>query len=233
MFANFPHLSFLVGLGFLLGLRHAFDADHIVAISTLVSQTRSFGKSSLFGVAWCVGHTLTLLVAALVVLVFHLSIPPSVAQFFEFGVGLLLLLLGASVIIRSLRGTIHIHAHHHADGRTHLHLHAHDQGGHHGQVVASSLLVGVVHGLAGSGALVLLILSSVRSVGQGVFFVFIFGVGSLLGMFLTTTALAMSLRTMTRLGGIQRHLQLGTGVLSVLFGLVIMVQIGFQTGLSA
>jgi len=206
----------LLGLGLLLGLEHALDADHVVAVSTLVSQTKSIKRSSLFGVFWGLGHTTTLFVVGLLILVFKLAIPPRLALSFEFLVGVMLVALGLDVLRKVWREDPHIHTHQHEDGVTHTHLHSHaDDGGHHHQ--HRSFLVGLVHGLAGSSALMLLVLTTVDSVWLGVIFILVFGAGTIVGMLITSTLIALPFKWMTNFAGIDRILRLAAGYLMQAF----------------
>src|SRR5574341_1584624 len=113
-----------VGLGLLLGVEHGLDADHVVAVSTMVSQHRSLRRTSLVGIFWGLGHTATLFLVGLAVILFKLRIPDRLAQSMEFAVGLLLVGLGVSIVRGYFRGRVHAHTHRH-EGRTHLHFHSH------------------------------------------------------------------------------------------------------------
>ena len=148
-----PEVTVLTALlfGFLLGVRHALDADHIVAVTTIVSRSSSFFRSALVGLSWGIGHTLTLFAAGFGVLVFKLTIPDRLALSMEFIVGALLVLLGVPIVWRLVAGRAHIHLHQHGD-RRHLHSHAHPEApSHDHQHLRRPLLVGMVHGLAGVG----------------------------------------------------------------------------------
>ncbi len=228
----FPQAFTLLSLGLVLGLEHALDADHVVAVSTLVSQTKSLKRSSIFGILWGMGHTTTLFVVGLVILLFKLTIPQKLALSFEFLVGIVLVLLGADVLRKVLQGRVHLHPHTHADGTTHVHLHAHSQpeelDHHHHH---RSFLVGLVHGLAGSSALMLLVLTTVESVWQGIFFILIFGLGSILGMMVTSTLIALPMKAATNFARLDRGLRLAAGAISIVLGLLIMGRIGFVDGL--
>ncbi len=236
MDALFPQAFTLLSLGLVLGLEHALDADHVVAVSTLVSQTKSLKRSSLFGILWGMGHTTTLFVVGLVILLFKLTIPQKLALSFEFLVGIVLVLLGVDVLRKVVQGRVHLHPHTHPDGTTHVHLHAHDQP--HEQPEESahhhhhrSFLVGLVHGLAGSSALMLLVLTTVESVWQGIFFILIFGVGSILGMMVTSTLIALPMKAVTNFARLDRGLRLAAGAISIVLGMLIMGRIGFVDGL--
>jgi sulfite exporter TauE/SafE len=180
------HESMLATLGFglVLGLKHATEADHLAAVSTIVSERRSVWQSAAVGALWGLGHTASLLVAGLFVLGFGLLIPERLANFLELAVAIMIIVLG----MRLLR--MHIHAHTH-EGKWHVHFHFRDDqhaGGRHvGFLGWRPVLVGVMHGLAGSAALTLLVLSQVVRNGGAVLgfaYLAIFGVGSIGGMLL-------------------------------------------------
>jgi sulfite exporter TauE/SafE len=176
----------ILGLGFLLGARHALDTDHIVAVSTMLTHTPDFRRSGLVGLCWGVGHTAMLLAVGLAVIALQVTIPQSVAQAFEAGVGVMLVVLGGALALTLYREHWHLHAHAH-DGEQHLHLHSHRLGADHGHRHGWSdslrpVLVGMVHGLAGSAALMLVVLSTVRTPWEGIAYILVFGLGSILGM---------------------------------------------------
>ncbi len=183
-----PDLQFItiLGLGFLMGARHALDADHIVAVSTMLARTPDLRRSGLVGLCWGVGHTAVLLAIGLVVISLQVTIPESVAQACEAGVGVMLVVLGGALALTLYREHWHLHAHAH-DGERHLHLHSHrlstDHGHRHGWSDSlRPVLVGMVHGLAGSAALMLVVLSTVRTPWEGIAYILVFGLGSILGM---------------------------------------------------
>ena len=177
-----------LGLGLLLGLRHALDADHVAAVSTLVSQHRSLARSCLLGVFWGAGHTMALLAAGVGVIAFKLTISPEVEKGLETVVACVLILLGGHVLLRSV-GTWTLHGHDHShDGYSHRHLHLHvgeeDSPGHTHlfRLGGRPFLVGVLHGMAGSAALMLLVLATIPSPLSGLLYILVFGVGSTAGM---------------------------------------------------
>jgi ABC-type nickel/cobalt efflux system permease component RcnA len=233
-------------LGFLLGLKHATDADHIVAVSTIVGQYRSAWRGIWVGVSWGLGHTTPLLLLGIVILIFKdavLVAYETVAPVFEFGVGVMLVLLGAQVFWNLRRGLLHLHEHSH-DG-PHLHIHStHDPSEpsdvearhgllHFGRPVfrVKSYVVGVVHGLAGSAAVMLVLLPTLPSFSLGVGYLVLFGVGTMLSMAVITLVLGVPLsftdgyrRLSTVVSGV-------AGLASVLFGAGLMFDIALGTSL--
>jgi len=197
--------AFLV-LGFLLGMRHALEADHLAAVAALSTKAGGRLATALRGAAWGVGHTMSLLVVGGACLVLGASISPAQSRWFERAVGVMLVILGVNVLarIRSLHvhvhkhddGVVHLHAHHHAPDEPHdPRHHAHGHGVH-----LRAVAVGMVHGLAGSAALLLLAASAIESRWLGLAYIGVFGVGSIVGMTLLTAVIAVPLHlTATRL----------------------------------
>ena len=225
-----PEVTIFTALlfGFLLGVKHALDADHIVAVTAIVSQSRSLLRSVLVGLSWGIGHTLTLFAVGFAVLVFKLTIPDGLALSLEFVVGLLLVVLGVPLIWRLVVTKTHVHLHQHGD-RRHIHSHFHhDIPSHDHQHIRRPLLMGMVHGLAGSGALTLLVVSSMSSVAQGLVFILVFGVGSILGMMLFSGLIGLPFRLAA---GLSLRLNLwvrgAAGFISIVLGLFIMWQTAF------
>jgi ABC-type nickel/cobalt efflux system permease component RcnA len=211
-------LATLLGLGFLLGIQHATDADHLAAVSTLASRYRSIVRSALLGSFWGVGHTLALLVAGAVSATVRLPITPAVAQALEELVGVMLIVLGAQVVAQTLRATtVHRHAHAHG-GEAHAHLHVHlgDDATHaHPHLLrlgARPFLVGLLHGLAGSAALTLLVASTVSSPLGAVLYVVVFGAGSTAGMLVLSGLLGLPFALASRhSASLHRWLRLAAG----------------------
>jgi sulfite exporter TauE/SafE len=219
-----PHLLSILGLGLLLGLKHALDADHVVAVSTIASQTKSLKKAARIGAFWGLGHTTTLLIAGIIVLSLGLTIPQRLGLGLEFIVGIMLVVLGGRVLWRIRSDQLHVHQHSH-DGATHVHLHAHANNPTH-QHSHMSFAVGMVHGLAGSAALMLLVLATVRSLPLGIFYILIFGIGTMLGMAVVTMLISLPFLATARLGKVNQWLSLGAGVTSIALGCMTMVEIG-------
>lgn len=230
----------LLGLGFIFGLKHAVEADHIAAVSTMVSGRRGLLGSTLVGGLWGVGHTISLLVAGVAVILLQVRIGERAALALEFCVALMLVALGADAMRKLGRGgQIHFHTHRHG-GRLHSHPHIHDPEGesekgnwHHGLGLSPRpLFVGMVHGLAGSAALMLLVLSTIPSPTVGMLYVLVFGVGSVGGMMLMS--LLVSLPMQLAAGRFARaHLVMRglAGLFSLSFGLLMAYRIGFTDGL--
>ena len=213
----------ILGLGFFLGLRHALDVDHLAAVSTIVSQRRSIWRSALVGVAWGIGHTISLLAVAIAVIALHAEVPPALGQVLELGVATMLVTLGVRLLATVLRGgAIHVHVHDHA-GHNHVHPHVHapDAPGHdHGPSHRRPFLIGLVHGLAGSGALMLAVAATIADPALAIAYVVIFGVGSIGGMAITSTLFAIPMVVTTRrFTGATRWVCGGAAIASVLVGL--------------
>ena len=253
----------IVLLGFVLGMRHATDPDHVIAVTTIVSRQRSLGGAALIGAFWGIGHTLTIMAVGAGIIVFNLVIPPRLGLTMELAVGVMLVLLGVlnltgvttRVTERLTPAVAGGHAHPHAHGDyIHNHIHGHEPG-HHGHAEDSTpvakldrrfgasqgfslyhvlrpLLVGIVHGLAGSAAVALLVLATIHNSAWAVVYLLVFGVGTIAGMMLITAAIAVPYaytgRRFVRLNG---ALAAASGLISVGFGLFIAYQIGFVNGL--
>ncbi|MGK3986779.1 high-affinity nickel-transport family protein [Sorangium sp. So ce136] len=227
----------LLLLGFSLGMRHATDADHVIAVATVVSRVRSLGVALLIGAMWGLGHTLTLMVIGGAILLFGVVVPPHVGLAMELAVALMLIGLGGYHLTRlyraARRGGPPTRATEHRDG------HRHDLGWADRVFGASRvyvslrpLLIGVVHGLAGSAAVALLVLTTVRDPRWGVGYIALFGVGTVAGMMLITGALAVPFAfTRARSSGMHNALAAVAAVLSVGFGLFLAYDISIGSGL--
>ena len=235
-------VSILV-FGLLFGLKHAVEADHLAAVSTIVSERNSILSSSLVGGLWGIGHTISLLVAGIVVIVLRVEIGERPASALEFGVALMLIALGINALRKLLRGdTVHFHQHRHFG---HAHPHRHDAAlensadeiaaadTHHGLGIgARPLLVGIVHGLAGSAALMLLVLSTIKSQLVGMAYIGVFGIGSIGGMMLMSALVGLPIHlTANRFASGTRVLQGLAGAFSLCLGLFMTYEIGYVGGL--
>ncbi|MBA3848226.1 MAG: urease accessory protein, partial [Planctomycetes bacterium] len=174
-------MNAILVLGFLLGMRHALEADHVAAVASLATRSRGSRHAMFQGIAWGLGHTITLFLACSAVLFLDTVVPERLAQGLEAAVGAMLILLGADVIRRMLRDRVHFHTHQHGDGVVHFHAHSHagESGPHisqhrHGHLrdfPVRALCIGLMHGLAGSAALILLTLTTVASPKLGLLYV--------------------------------------------------------------
>ena len=194
----------VLGLGFILGLRHALDTDHLAAVSTVLAERPSWRASGLVGLSWGLGHTAVLLLVGAIVLVFRVPIPEPVAVAAEGLVGLMLVVLGALLGIRLIRERWHLHHHDH-DGTRHVHFHSHSHSEGHGHAhwwrqSMRPLCIGMAHGLAGSAALLLLVVATADGVIDGLVYIAVFGCGSILGMTLIGLTLSVPLVCSLRVG---------------------------------
>jgi sulfite exporter TauE/SafE len=225
-----------LGLGLVLGLKHAFDSDHLIAVSSIVARERSPWRSLWIGLFWGLGHTLTLLVIGALVLALDLRISPPVELSFECAVGVVLIVLGLSTLYDCRRRRVHVHPHEHGNA-AHVHFHAHADSAAHGhahplRLGAKPFLVGMVHGLAGSAALILLVLTAVPSAALGLMYLAIFGCGAILGMGAVSLLMGVVFSFATnRIHETSRVLRLTVGSVSAAFGAWIVIDIGFVRGL--
>ena len=212
----------ILAIGFFLGMRHATDPDHVIAVSTIVSRERSILRAACIGILWGLGHTLTILFVGAAIILFGLAIPTRVGLTMEFCVGLMLMLLGALNLSGAMQWMSkkfspthppvageHAHVHEH-DAKLHFHWHSHTaKSEHHGVALPPPavlersfrglglyhamrpLFVGIVHGLAGSAAVALLVLSAIREPGWAVLYLLIFGAGTIAGMMVITSVIAL------------------------------------------
>jgi ABC-type nickel/cobalt efflux system permease component RcnA len=232
-----PHTLTILGLGFVLGLRHALDADHLAALSTVLAERPTVQASTAIGFFWGLGHTVMLLCVGTLLLTLNLTISESVANMFEFAVGGMLVALGLSLARRMYREQWHLHTHEH-DGQPHVHLHSHHvQADHrHGHWYQGSLRplgIGMAHGLAGSAALMLVVLSTVTGIGQGIGYIVVFGIGSILGMVGVGVVLSLPVMYSLTVGPRAYWMVQGLACLaSIGLGVLMMVRIGLGGGWS-
>ena len=189
-------------IGVLLGLRHAIDADHVAAVATIVSRERSFGRAARVGALWGIGHSMAVMLVGGAIVVFRVTVPPRIGLSLELGVALMLILLGYRNVMRE--------PHRHpdrADGRR-------------------PLLVGIVHGLAGSAAVALLVLATIPGAWAAVIYLLVFSLGTTAGMVVVTALMAApAVLAKRRMERFDRGLRLATGVLSIAFGVFLAHQI--------
>ena len=202
-------LSALI-IGFLLGLRHALDADHLATVAALATRSQSVGETIRTGLAWGLGHAATLLTVCILIIFFQIPFPENIAGLLEFFVGLILLWLGSDVILRVLRGRIHVHFHNHVNRGSHIHFHSHENESdpkksihnheHHQNMPFRAVLIGTMHGLAGSAALLLLSLSHETSIIQALIYIILFAFGSIIGMGMLSAVIAWPIMASARRG---------------------------------
>jgi high-affinity nickel-transport protein len=233
-----PIFSILL-LGFVLGMRHATDPDHVVAVATIVSRERSLKAAAPIGMLWGLGHTATIVVVGFAIIVLGLVIPPRVGLGMEFSVSVMLMVLGAwnlSILRRDARRRATASPKS-SDPDGHLHAHARlDRleawaGRSRGYRLARPLVVGVVHGLAGSAAVALLVLGTIRGAGWSVVYLMTFGVGTVAGMLLITTVMALPVVfSAARFERFHRGLVFASAAFSVGFGAFLAYEIGVVQG---
>jgi high-affinity nickel-transport protein len=249
----------ILALGFFLGMRHATDPDHVIAVTTILSRERRIAKSAWIGVFWGIGHTVTIFVVGAAIILFGLVIPPRLGLSMELSVAVMLVGLGLMNLwsfLHSIPGNTsgssdHVHSHPHIHGdyvHTHPHGHAPEKHPHSADQTPVSfldrmlfrfktyrlirpLVIGIVHGLAGSAAVALLVLTTIQNARWAVAYLLVFGVGTIAGMMLITVSIASSLYVLR--GGQQflRRLALASGLLSLGFGFVVAYQILITHGL--
>lgn len=194
-----------LGLGFLIGMQHALEPDHVAAVSSIASGERTVSSITRHGVFWGAGHTITLLVIGGACLALSSSAPADLTDGLEWLVGVMLVGLGGQVLYRVWRDKVHFHGHRHASGDVHLHVHSHRSDGqphptskhdheHIKTLPWRSLAVGLVHGVAGSGALIVLTASTLESPLWGAVYILTFGLGSLAGMAFLSAVIAVPLK---------------------------------------
>ena len=250
-------------LGFFLGMRHATDPDHVIAVSTIVSRYRATAGAAVIGALWGVGHTLTIIVVGAGIILLGWVIPPRLGLSLELSVGVMLVVLG----LMNLRGLlpratleestpakpphmVHAHPHQHGD-YVHTHVHGHEPEHHPHAPEATPLarldrwlgrlgayqavrplVVGVVHGLAGSAAVALLVLTTIGNTAGAIAYLLIFGLGTVAGMMVVTAAMAWPIvYGRQRFTGLPRVLRVTSGVVSLVFGLAVAYRIGVVDGL--
>jgi ABC-type nickel/cobalt efflux system permease component RcnA len=216
----------ILALGVLLGFRHAFEPDHLAAVTTLASRQGSLRSAARLGLAWGLGHTATVGAVCLLVLALGVRVPPALWPAAELLVAGLLVLLGGVVVWRYARGRWHMHAHaHDLNPHFHLHSHAHSAGHAHRHATADarrSLGFGIAHGLAGSGAIAVLLVVAAPTAGLRVAYFAAFGAGTILGMLAVTVTIGALVRLAAGRGTRwATALHLASAVVSVLAGLVL------------
>ena len=231
-----------LALGFVLGLRHALDADHVAAVAALTESRGGLRRAVVNGTSWGIGHALTIGLAGGAALLLRSAFPERLALAFEFAAAVMLIVLGILALRAALRERLHVHAHRHdglAHAHLHFHVHAHEAGvvgphhhPHPARLALRPFLVGTVHGLAGSAALAVLVLATMPTLLAGCVYLVVFGTGTMVGMALMSLVLsAPFVVAERRAAGLGRALRAVAGAGSLAFGLLIAWQTGFASGL--
>jgi hypothetical protein len=227
----------MASIGLLLGMRHATDADHVIAVSTIVSKERGLLKAGLIGALWGVGHTFTIFVVGIAIILFKIAIPTRLGLSMEFSVGLMLILLGvlnlSGVMQRWMSKVDHVH-----EGISHVgHMHVVEttqerNGRLSGWSMTRPLAVGIVHGMAGSAAIALLVMATIPTPLWQILYILLFGIGTIAGMMLITACIALPISYTSRRFSAWNHLLVyASGLLSLCFGLFVAYQTGVAGGL--
>jgi high-affinity nickel permease len=219
----------ILSLGFLLGLQHALEADHVAAVSSIAARRSQVGDIVRHGLTWGLGHTLTLFLFAGIALLLGQVIPVGLSNGIETAVGVMLLALGAHVLWRLWRDRVHFHRHSHRDGKAHFHAHSHaGEASPHARAPHihdhgfrwRTLLVGLMHGMAGSAALLVLAVAKAPTPLTGLFYILLFGIGSMIGMAALSTLIAVPIALSARWLTVANHtLQGAVGLVTVMIGL--------------
>ena len=228
-------ISMLI-LGLLTGIRHSFESDHVAAVSTIVlhEKSKKLTKISILGAIWGLGHTIALFVGGIVVLFLSINIPEQINNTLEFGVGIMLIYLAIitltgfkvtkflSALIN--KGIEHIHPHKHGI-IIHTHEHKHDETNHkHGH---KALLIGMIHGMAGTGALMLVVLASIDSPLMGLAYIGLFGVGSILSMMIVTTVIGIPISKLTNSKRVSILIKYTIPIITLIIGLSLIYELVF------
>jgi len=249
----------IILLGFFLGMRHATDPDHVVAVTTIVSRERTLLHATVIGALWGLGHTLTILAVGSGIILFKLTIPPRLGLSMELCVGLMLILLGVLNLTGALRRAIEWIAARRLGSGAHSHvifgrrvIHTHEEDDEPAPMgpmsvmgwtpqwwkklglfhILRPLAVGIVHGLAGSAAVALLVLTTISRPSWAIGYLLIFGLGTVAGMMLITMAIALPFAySVHHFVKLNRGMAMASGLVSVAFGLFLCYQIGFVNGL--
>jgi sulfite exporter TauE/SafE len=233
--------ALILTLGLAVGLQHAFEPDHISAVTTQISKRKykiqivkqllkeSTFKSSILGALWGAGHTTTLVIMGLLLFLFSINIPSNVFLGFEFIVGIMLVFLAITTFSnKKLFKLKHTHPHAHSNGTLHIHPHNHDEGHKH---THKSYLIGCIHGLAGSGSLVVLMASTLGDIETVLSFILIFGIGSVIGMTIISSLIGLPFALTNKFGAASKTLRYIACTTSLLIGANIIYDIGIAENL--
>src|SRR6476646_6232917 len=214
-------------IGFVLGLQHATEADHLAAVSTIVSEKKNLFTASVVGGLWGVGHTISLFTVGLVIILLKFQISESLEAKLEACVGAMLILLGLNALRKLFQASkVHVHSHEH-DGHQHVHIHTHSKSAEesHHRLSPRSIFIGMVHGLAGSAALMLLVVPTIKSESVALVYILIFGIGSVGGMMAMSFLIGLPFHfTAGRFDILNRGIRLIAGLFSLGLGFSIMYE---------
>lgn len=226
-----------LALGFLIGMQHALEADHLAAVGTMALDRQASKRGlALRGAVWGLGHTITLFAICAAVILLGLTLTDRAAALLEFTVGCMLVVLGVDVFRKLRKKKIHFHAHDHGDGKLHLHAHSHQgakkahsedrhQHGHPSRFPLRALFVGLIHGAAGSAGLLALAVAATKDAWTAVAYVLVFGIGSIFGMATLTAIAAWPLRAVEKHAlRVHTGLTVGAGLLAIGIGVDVMVE---------
>ena len=225
----------LLIVGFLFGLRHAIESDHFAAVASLTTQSTGINQAVRIGLVWGLGHTITLFLIGGVMLTFDSIVPETFSALLEWFVGLMLVLLGLDLFRRIFKEKIHFHSHAHSDGVKHFHAHSHknetkphDQNPHNHhhsrRFTYRAFFVGLIHGLAGSAALILLTLGTTNSVTLGMLYILIFGFGSLLGMGVLSFIIAIPILRWKHINNVYYSICIFAALMTMSIGIYILYE---------
>jgi hypothetical protein len=234
----------VLSLGFIIGLRHTLEADHICAIAALTTRTGSVRRAVPIGLLWGFGHTLALGAFGMVAIMMKAEVPENLSSFLELAVGLMLIALGTEVLFRLHRERIHFHTHSHEEGTLHFHAHSHPRASsfdgkdrkyydknvsishqhqHPRGLKLRAFLIGIMHGMAGSAVLIVLTMQNLQSVTSGVAYIALFGIGSMLGMVVLSASIAWPLwRWGQPLTWLNNAARASVGTLTIVLGSIIV-----------
>lgn len=230
-------MTSLLLLGFMIGMRHALDADHLAAVAAITTQQNNSIHSSIkHGLVWGLGHTITLFLFGSVVIWMDTVVPERLTHMLEMAVGIMLIALGLDVLRRVIRERIHYHIHRHNQSSAHIHAHSHQaepvheqskhEHSHDHRFPVRTLMIGLMHGMAGSAALILLTMETVDTLWLGLWYMLLFGIGSMLGMAMLSIIIAIPLRASANgLTWMHNGLQTAIGVLTCGLGVSIVYQL--------
>ena len=224
----------VLALGFFIGMQHALEADHVGAVASMAARESSPRRLILQGAVWGLGHTITMFVLGGLLIALGSAMPEQMAVLLEALVGVMLIGLGGHVLYRLLRDRIHFHSHRHSDGQLHIHAHSHQHSRDHSDPLAHdhthgfparALFVGLIHGLAGSAALIVLAAGAFHSPVMALSYIGLFGLGSILGMAALSGLIAIPLTLTAKwLTWANSSLQVVIGTVTVALGILILTE---------